>query len=141
MPSEDQRTRKNGTGEAAKPVVGSPLGAVKRAVDDETGAGRFLLTGSVHADLDTQSWPGTGRLVRLQMYGLTVREMIGRSAGQPFLQRLACADMDALPPAADPPDLLGYVELALIRAGSPKRLCSSLASVGARGWRATLTSF
>jgi uncharacterized protein len=100
-------------------AVPSVLGAVKRAVDDETGAGRFLLTGSVHADLDTQSWPGTGRLVRLQMYGLTVREMIGRSAGQPFLERLACADMDALPPAADPPDLLGYVELAL-RGGFPE---------------------
>lgn len=49
------------------------LGAVKRAVDDETGAGRFLLTGGVQADLDAQTWPGTGRLVRVQMCGLTAR--------------------------------------------------------------------
>jgi uncharacterized protein len=100
-------------------AVPGVLGAVKHAVDDEIGVGRFLLTGSVHADLDTQTWPGTGRLVRVQMYGLTVREALGRPAGQPFLDKLARADMDLLPPPADPPDLLGYVELAL-RGGFPE---------------------
>jgi predicted AAA+ superfamily ATPase len=50
-------------------AVPGVLGAVKRAVDDEAGAGRFLLTGSVHADLDTQAWPGTGRLVRVAARG------------------------------------------------------------------------
>jgi uncharacterized protein len=113
-------------------AVPGVLGAVKRAVDDETGAGRFLLTGSVHADLDTQTWPGTGRLVRVQMYGLTVREMTGRPAGQPFLERLALADMDALPPSADPPDLLGYVELAL-RGGFPEAALQ-LARANRRAW-------
>lgn len=99
-------------------AVPGVLGAVKRAVDDESGAGRFLLTGSVRADLDTQTWPGTGRVVRVRMEGLTVREMVRRSVGEPFLDRLSRADMDALPPAVDPPDLLGYVELAL-RGGFP----------------------
>jgi uncharacterized protein len=87
-------------------------------VDDGSGAGRFLLTGSVRADLDTQAWPGTGRIVRFHMDGLTAREIAGRVAGEPFLDRLARADLDALPPAGDPPDLLGYVELA-IRGGFP----------------------
>ena len=41
------------------------LGAVKRAVDAEARPGRFLLTGSVRAELENQTWPGTGRLVRL----------------------------------------------------------------------------
>lgn len=100
-------------------AVPGVLGAVKRAVDDGTGAGRFLLTGSVRADLDTQTWPGTGRIVRLRMDGLTVREMADRTAGELFLDRLVRADMNALPPAADPPDLLGYVELAL-RGGFPE---------------------
>jgi predicted AAA+ superfamily ATPase len=102
-------------------AVPGVLGAVKRAVDDERGVGRFLLTGSVHADLHTQTWPGTGRLVRVQMYGLTVRELSGppARAGEPFLERLARADMDALALPADPPDLLGYVELAL-RGGFPE---------------------
>jgi hypothetical protein len=58
------------------------LGAIKRAVDDGTGAGRFLLTGSVRADLDAEMWPGTGRLVRVQMYGLTMREMVGELVSQ-----------------------------------------------------------
>jgi predicted AAA+ superfamily ATPase len=113
-------------------TVPGVLGAVKRAVDDEAGAGRFLLTGSVRADLDTQSWPGTGRLVRVQMYGLTVRELAGRPAGQPFLDRLALADIDALPPAANPPDLLGYVELAL-RGGFPEAALQ-LSGANRRAW-------
>lgn len=100
-------------------AVPGVLGAVKRAVDDGTGAGRFLLTGSVHADLDAQTWPGTGRLVRVQMCGLTVREMTGGRAGELFLDRLARADMDAFPPPVDPPDLLGYIEFAL-RGGFPE---------------------
>lgn len=99
-------------------VVPGVLGAVKRAVDDEVGAGRFLLTGSVRADLDVQTWPGTGRIVRVRMAGFTARELAGRVARDAFLDRLARADLDALPVAADPPDLLGYVDLAL-RGGFP----------------------
>jgi predicted AAA+ superfamily ATPase len=118
-------------------TVPGVLGAVKRAVDDKAGAGRFLLTGSVRADLNTQGWPGTGRLVRVQMYGLTVRELTGRPVGQPFLDRLALADIDALPPAADPPDLLGYVELAL-RGGFPEAALAlsgaGRSPVGRRAW-------
>lgn len=113
-------------------AVPGVLGAVKRAVDDEAGAGRFLLTGSVRADLDAQTWPGTGRIVRVQMDGLTVREMAGRAAAEPFLDRLARADMDELPPAADPPDLLGYVELAL-RGGFPEAALL-LADDSRRAW-------
>lgn len=94
-------------------AVPGVLGAVKRAVDDGTGAGRFLLTGSVRADLDVQTWPGTGRIVRLRMGGLTARESAGRINGETFLDLLARADLDALPMATDPPDLLGYVDLAL----------------------------
>src|SRR5262250_495199 len=37
------------------------LGAVKRAVDDDWRPGRFIITGSVHADLEQPTWPGTGR--------------------------------------------------------------------------------
>jgi hypothetical protein len=113
-------------------AVPGVLGAVKRAVDDEAGAGRFLLTGSVNADLDAQTWPGTGRLVRMQMYGLTVREMNGRPAGRPFLDRLARTDLDELAPAPDAPDLLGYVELAL-RGGFPEAALR-LADASRRAW-------
>src|SRR5688572_17200032 len=53
--------------------VPSVLGAVKRAVDDDPRPGRFLLTGSVRADLETENWPGTGRLVRGRLHGLAQR--------------------------------------------------------------------
>lgn len=99
-------------------AVPGVLGAVKRAVDEGSGARRFLLTGSVRADLDVEMWPGTGRVVRLQMYGLTQRELAGNVAGESFLTRLGHADLDIFPSPADPPDLSGYLGLAL-RGGYP----------------------
>jgi hypothetical protein len=87
------------------------LGAVKRAVDDSPEAGRFIVTGSARGDLEGALWPGTGRLIRIPIHGLTVRELAGRSATVPFLDQIG-AD-DEIRPAADTPDLRGYVELML----------------------------
>lgn len=92
------------------------LGAVKRAVDADPHPGRFLLTGSVRAELENAVWPGTGRLVRVAMYPMTVREQLGRSGAPAFFDRLAEDGELAL--GADLPDLRGYVELAL-RGGFP----------------------
>jgi predicted AAA+ superfamily ATPase len=113
-------------------AVPGVLGAVKRAVDEGSGAGRFLLTGSVRADLETQTWPGTGRVVRVQMHGLTVREMVGELTGEPFLDRLARADLQAFPAPSDPPDLVGYLEFAL-RGGYPDAALLS-SEVARRAW-------
>ena len=98
-------------------AVPSVLGAVKRAVDADPRPGRFLLTGSVRAELENAVWPGTGRLVRVAMYPLTVREALGRTGGLSFFDRLAEGEELAI--GADPPDLRGYVELAL-RGGFPE---------------------
>ena len=98
-------------------VVPGVLGAVKRAVDADPRPGRFLVTGSVRGDLDGELWPGTGRLTRVPMFGMTVREQAGLGGGVPFLDRVA-AGAD-LVPAPDSPDLRGYVELAL-RGGFPE---------------------
>lgn len=87
------------------------LGAIKRAVDNDPRPGRFLLAGSVRADLDATTWPGTGRLVRVAMYGMTVREQRGGVDAQPLIDQIAHGADLASP--ADPPDLRGYVELAL----------------------------
>ncbi len=92
-------------------AVPGVLGAVKRAVDADPRPGRFLLTGSVRAELENEVWPGTGRLVRLPMYPMTVREQLGRLGGPTFFDRLAAGDGLETPPEA--PDLRGYVELAL----------------------------
>ncbi len=53
------------------------LGAVKRAVDGDpkNAPGRFLITGSVRAAHQAATWPGTGRLIRLRLYGLTQAEL------------------------------------------------------------------
>ncbi len=98
-------------------VVPGVLGAVKRAVDTDPRPGRFIVTGSARGDLEGDLWPGTGRLTRVPMVGMTVREQAGLGSAGPFLDRVvAGAD---LAPAADSPDLRGYVEL-LLRGGFPE---------------------
>ncbi|MPZ67943.1 MAG: DUF4143 domain-containing protein [Actinobacteria bacterium] len=101
-------------------AVPQVLGAVKRAVDAGAGPGRFLLTGSVRAQLDSETWPGTGRLVRLALFGMTVREQLDRS-GPAFIDRvLGGADLEV---PAVLPDLPGYIDLAL-RSGFPEAALS-----------------
>lgn len=98
-------------------AVPQVLGAVKRAVDSGERPGRFVLTGSVRADMDAPTWPGTGRLVRLALFGMTVGERLGRPRTVPFIDRLVRGE--ALKGATDGADLRGYVELAL-QSGFPE---------------------
>jgi phospholipid/cholesterol/gamma-HCH transport system permease protein len=51
---------------------------VKRAIDDDPRPGRFLLTGSVRAELTSAGWPATGRVVRVPLWGLCERELASR---------------------------------------------------------------
>jgi uncharacterized protein len=88
------------------------LGAVKRAVDDDPRPGRFLLTGSVEADLTSTTWPGTGRVVRVVLHGLTRREIDGRTGGPALLAAVVSGDLSAVRSPASAPDLDGYVRLA-----------------------------
>ena len=97
-------------------VVPGVLGAVKRAVDARPEPGRFLIAGSVRGDLEGDVWPGTGRLTRIPLFGMTVREQIGLESFVPFLDRVVTGDLE---PARDTPDLRGYVEL-LLRSGFPE---------------------
>jgi uncharacterized protein len=96
-------------------AVPSVLGAVKRSVDTDSRPGRFLLTGSVRGDLDVNMWAATGRVVRVEMFPLTVAEQLGRGT-RPLIDRVV--DTVDLLPAEDAPDLRGYVDLAL-RGGFP----------------------
>ena len=101
-------------------AVPGVLGAVKRAVDADPRPGRFILTGSVRADLAQPTWPGTGRLVRLPMYGMTDREIGGdvREDGYSLLGALALADAEEVRLPEHRPDLVEYVNRA-IRGGFP----------------------
>jgi uncharacterized protein len=99
--------------------VPTVLGAVKRAVDDDPRPGRFLLTGSVEAELTERMWPGTGRVVRLVLHGLTRRE-IDSAADAPSLLRIVTeGGLDRLRLQAPAPDIDGYVDIAL-RSGFPE---------------------
>jgi predicted AAA+ superfamily ATPase len=100
-------------------AVPGVLGAIKRTVDVSPRPGRFLVAGSVRADLQSENWPGTGRLVRVAMTGLSIREIEGRINVPMFIDRIADTGLHSLPTPADPPDLAGYLELAL-RSGFPE---------------------
>lgn len=92
-------------------AVPGTLGAVRRAVDDDPRPSRFLLTGSARAELEHEVWPATGRIVRVSMYPMTVREQRGDLVGTSFFDSIAAGNDLAVP--RDSPDLRGYVELAL----------------------------
>ncbi|MGH9000461.1 MAG: ATP-binding protein [Acidimicrobiia bacterium] len=87
------------------------LGAVKRAVDDDPRPGRFLLTGSVEAELTARTWPGTGRVVRLVLHGLTQRE-IAEVGGNGVLDAVSQGALDDISLPHEVLDIDGYVDLA-----------------------------
>jgi predicted AAA+ superfamily ATPase len=109
-------------------AVPGVLGAVARSVNDDPRPGRFLLTGSVRAEIENTPWPGTGRLQRLVMLPMTVREQRRLSAGPSFLDKLLTGTPLATP--AEPVDLRAYVELAL--SGGFPRSTLALRSARAR---------
>ena len=94
-------------------IVPEILGAVKRAVDADSRPGRFIVTGSVRGDVESPTWPGTGRLLRVAMYGMTVGEIRGTPLGKPFLDRLAESGIESLLDVPhDQLDLRDYAELS-----------------------------
>lgn len=107
-------------------AVPGVLGAVARSVNDDPRSGRFFLTGSVRAEIEATPWPGTGRLQRLALLPMSVREQ--RRMPGSFLDRLLSnAVLDA---PTDPPDLRDYVELATV--GGFPRPALALRSEAAR---------
>lgn len=95
------------------------LGAVKRLVDRGAPAGSFLLTGSVRAALESASWPGTGRVIHVEMYPMTVGEQrrtdrpVGGAVAAMFDHGIATLSVPD-----HPPDLVGYVE-EIVAGGYP----------------------
>ena len=88
----------------AKPVlvdewqeVPAAVSAIKRAVDSGLGGGSILVTGSVRARRTGQSWPGTGRIVPLRMFGLTEAEIAGRTKEPSFIDEVFSPELEQLP--------------------------------------------
>jgi uncharacterized protein len=93
------------------------IGAIKRAVDLNPEPGQFILTGSASIDLAGPTWPGTGRIIRLPMFGLTEREIQARVDGPSFID--AVVDDPERLDFATTIDRASYVDLAL-RSGFPE---------------------
>lgn len=93
-------------------LVPQVLAATKRAIDDGQGANRFYLSGSAVAEWGGNLYPGTGRIQRLTLYPMSVLELRRATGGKTFLDHLASGIQ--LPSPADPPDIRGYVEMALM---------------------------
>jgi uncharacterized protein len=76
-------------------AVPGVLGAVKRSVDDDSSPGRFILTGSVRAELLEATWAATGRVVRVVQWGMSDRELAGGAAGPSLIDDLFAPDVEA----------------------------------------------
>ncbi len=110
------------------------LAAVKRAVDTNRRPGRFLITGSNRRDSSDRLWPGTGRVVMVNMQPMTVAEQIGHNRGT-FIDRIASGQ--PLPTPGSPGlDLRDYLTMAL-RGGFPEPALK----LGERTARAWLESY
>lgn len=114
--------------------VPESLQAIKLAVDADSSRGHFIVTGSVRGDIDAPTWPGTGRLVRLAMYGLTEREVEQQPLEGSWLDRLLTTGDVAAHRSEEA--LRDYVQRAL-RSGFP----DAALNVSERGRNRWLTSY
>jgi len=83
------------------------LSAVKRSID--AGSGDFLITGSSRSHRSPELWPGTGRLARVRMFGLTEAEVERRPGIDPVDRLLD----EQLPTPATPLSLPDYIDRAV----------------------------
>lgn len=88
------------------------LWAVKRAIDNERAAGRFIITGSARNDLFADQWPLTARAINLQLRGLVGRERFGSASAVSLFDRWDDEDARFSLPAR-PPTLREYLDIAL----------------------------
>ena len=93
--------------------------AVKRAIDADARPGRFLLTGSAYGDLEGTTAAGTGRIVRVRLLGMTVREQNGMLTRDSIFDRMARGER--VGPRGERPDIRDYLDLAL-QSGFPEAL-------------------
>lgn len=87
------------------------IGAVKRAVDAGAPAGSFVLTGSVQAQLNASTWPGTGRLALIEFGPMSVREQVQQVDRPGLISRVLHDDL-APGTYLAAPDIVGYINRA-----------------------------
>ena len=98
------------------------MAAAKRLVDARPEAGRFLFAGSGGDDAGVDQWPGTGRFIRVPMWGMTRREIEGRVGPSMFIDRIVDGrhgDALAINLPQVRPDTAGYID-RLLASGFPE---------------------
>jgi uncharacterized protein len=94
-------------------LVPEVLPAVKRAVDADSSPGRFVLTGSLRADLLQPTWAATGRVIVLTQWGLCERELASRTGERSFIDLLFDTGIESLRSPAETCTLRDYLARAL----------------------------
>ncbi|WP_159622974.1 ATP-binding protein [Ruania rhizosphaerae] len=95
--------------------VPAVLPAIKRLTDEGSEPGGFILTGSIRFHHAPELWPGTGRIARLRMFGLTEAELAGGPDLDVLIPRLVDGELQG---PRSPEDLPGYLSRA-VRGGMP----------------------
>ncbi len=114
------------------------LGAVKRSVDADSTPSRFLLTGSAAADLGPAGWAMTGRILKVNMWGITERELNGQVSKVSLIDVLFGGNAGQVAKPSDAPDLRGYLERSL-RGMLPQLVFGARIEFVSVRWRLTLT--
>ena len=91
------------------------MGAIKRAVDLDSTPNQFILTGSSDYSTENKTWPGTGRIVREKMYGLSQRELAHPiNLEKPgLIQKIISSSFADISVPKEMPTINDYVEMAL----------------------------
>ena len=98
------------------------LAAAKRLIDTDPQPGSFLFTGSATDTLNNGAWAGTGRFIRIEMWGLTQREILRTKRTATFFDTVAAQDFDGhLELPSSLPDTNQYVDFVL-NSGFPEAL-------------------
>lgn len=99
-------------------LVPDVLGAIRRSVDTDPSANRFIIAGSADPQTSSESWPGTGRIVRTHLWPMSIREQLGHLDRPTLLQQVVEDGGIQLDAPAEVPDIRGYLEL-VERSGFP----------------------
>jgi uncharacterized protein len=94
--------------------------------------GRYILTGSVRAELENQVWPGTGRLPQVPMYGMSVHQALGCAGMPPFIDRVIGSGPGGVVAPDDPLTVRDYLDLML--AGSFPEPSLRIPATARRRW-------
>ena len=91
------------------------MGAIKRAVDIDSTPNQFILTGSNNLSIEDKTWPGTGRIIREKMYGLSRREIESpKSLNEPgVIEKIISSSFAEITTPKKSVTINDYIEMAL----------------------------